>query len=154
MDAPSTATICTPPDRRELHRIDRLREGDRHVPERSFAQALDRVDVDQPSRADDPDAVGDVLHLVERVRRDEDRSPVGRRLAQERSNLRLEQWVEAGRGLVENDEVGAVHERLDDADLLAVPFRKLADGAIEVDVESRAECVAERLVDASTQVRE
>ncbi len=125
-------------NRRERCRIDDIGEDDRHVPERSLAEALDRVDVDQPTGTDDPHAVGDVLHLVERVRGDEDRSSVGRRLAEERPHLGLEQRIEAGRGLVEDDDVRAVHEGLHDADLLSVPFRELADRPVEVEVESQS----------------
>ncbi len=92
-----------------------------------------------------------MLNLIERVRGDEDGSPIGRGLAKERANLRLEKRIEAGRGLVEDDEIRAVHERLHDADLLAVPLRELADWTVEIQVETRAELVAQPLVDASTQ---
>ena len=37
------------------------------VAERSLAKRGDAVDVDQPTGADDSDAVGRMLHLVERV---------------------------------------------------------------------------------------
>ena len=71
-----------------------LGEDDRHVPQRALAQVRDRVDVDQPAGPDDPDAVGGVLHLVERVRGEEDGAAVGGGLAQERAHLGLEERVE------------------------------------------------------------
>ena len=43
-------------------------EDDRDVAERAVAQGRDGVHVEEPTVADDPYAVGRVLHLVERVR--------------------------------------------------------------------------------------
>ena len=52
--------------------------------------------------------------------------------------------VEAAGRLVEDEQLGPVHERLHDPDLLAVPLRELADRAVEDAVEALAELVAER----------
>ena len=54
---------------------DRFTERHGDVAERSLAQALHGIDIDEPAGADDSDAVRDVLHLVERVRREEHRRP-------------------------------------------------------------------------------
>src|SRR5512134_2381821 len=74
----------------------RFGEGDRHVTERPLAEALDRVDGDEPPGADDRHPVGDVLNLVQRMRGDEDRTSFCRSLAQQRAHLGLEQGVETG----------------------------------------------------------
>jgi len=70
---------------------------------RALAQCRDAVDIDQPPVADDPDAAGRMLHLVERVGREEDRSAVGRGLAQKRTEVLLQQRVEPAGRLVEDE---------------------------------------------------
>ena len=107
-----------------------------------------RVDVDQPAGADDADAVGDVLHLVERVRREEDGAAVGGGLAQQRPELGLEQRVEPARRLVEDSELGPVHERLHERRSSAgCPSRARRIGRSSTTPKPLAERVAERRVD-------
>ena len=124
------------------------------MPQRALAQVLDGVDVHEPAGADDPDAVGGVLHLVERVRREEDGAPVGGGLAQELANLGLKERVEPRARLVEHDQLGPVHERLHEPDLLAVALREVADRPVELQGEPLAQLVAEAVVGAAAQARE
>ena len=69
-----------------------------------LAQALDGVDVDQPAAADDRHPIRNVLHLVERVRRQEDRRARGDRFAQQGPELLLEDRIETARRLVEHEQ--------------------------------------------------
>ena len=124
------------------------------MPQGALAEVLDGVDVDETAAADDRHAVGGVLHLVERVRGEEDRAPVGRGLAQERAYLGLEKRVEPGARLVEDDQLRAVHERLNEADLLAVALREVADGPVELEAEPLAELGSEAIVGAAAKPRE
>ena len=77
--------------RRERLGIDRRREDDRHVAQGPLAQGGDRVDVDEPAAADDPDAIRGLLHLVEGVRGEEDGAAGRRGLPHEQSELVLQQ---------------------------------------------------------------
>ena len=119
------------------------------MPQRPLAQLGDAIDADQLSGADDPDAVGRMLHLVERVRGEEDRSALGRRLANESPKLLLKQRVEPAGRLVEDQERRPVHECLDEPELLAVALRELTDRAVEHRAEPLAELVAERRLAAA-----
>ncbi len=85
-----------------------------------------------------------MLHLVEGVGREEDGAAVGGGLAEQRAHLRLQERIEPARRLVEDGELGPVHERLHDPDLLPVAARQLPDRAVEHDAEPLAERVAER----------
>jgi hypothetical protein len=55
----------------------------------------------------------------------------------------LKQRVEAAGRLVEDEQIGAVHERLDHAELLAVALGELADRAVEDRSEPCAELFPE-----------
>ena len=90
------------------------------MPHGALVQLGDVLDRDQAAVADDPDPVGDVLHLREHVGRQEHRAPVGRGLAQELVEGLLHQRVEPGGRLVEHEQFGPVRERLDEPDLLLV----------------------------------
>ena len=59
-------------------------------------------------------------------------APRGLRLGDELVEGLLDEGVETGGRLVEHQQVGRVHERLDEPDLLPVPLREGADGAIEL----------------------
>ena len=97
----------------------------------SPSQRFDGIGDDQLSLADDRDAVGDALHLVELMGREEHGAPIGDGLAQQPVELVLHQWVEAGRRFVEHEQLGSVHEREDQPELLAVALRQLVRRAIE-----------------------
>ena len=118
------------------------------------AQRLDPVDLDQPAFADDRDAVAGSLDLAQDVARQEDRPALGLRLADERVERLLDERVEARGRLVEDEQLGPVLERDDEADLLLVALRVLPEPARWVDVEALDERRLVGLVDAAPQVRE
>jgi hypothetical protein len=82
------------------------------------------------------------LHLGEDVRREEHGAPLAGRLAQEGVERLLDERIEPRGGLVEDEQLGPVHERLHEPDLLAVPLREGADRAIEVELELLRERLA------------
>ena len=116
-----------------------------------IAQRLDPVDPDQPALADDRDPVAGLLDLGQDVAREEDRAALGLRLADDLVERLLDERVEARRRLVEDQQVGPVLERDDQADLLLVALRVLAELAARVDVEARDQL---GLVDADRRRRE
>ena len=88
--------------------------------ERAGAKVLDGVDELEPAFADEADAIGHVLHLGQDVRGEEDRAASPGDLRDELVERLLHERVEPARRLVEHEQVGIVHERLDEADLLPV----------------------------------
>ena len=103
-----------------------------------------RVDEVEPALADQADPIGDVLHLGQDVRGEEDRAAALGGLGDQLVERLLHERVEAARRLVEDEQVGVVHERLDEPDLLPVSARELLDPAVEVEVEPFRELVAPR----------
>ena len=95
--------------------------------------------VDQPALADDADAVADPLDLVELVRGEEHGGAALALLGDDGQELLLHQRIEPGGGLVEDQQLGLVEERLDQADLLAVAARQLAQRARQVGLEALGE---------------
>ena len=83
-------------------------------------QLVDRAPRDQPAGLHDRDVVGHLLHLVEDVRRDEDRAPL---LLDERADhvaeLEHARGVEPVRRLVEHEQLGVVEQGARDAEALA-----------------------------------
>ena len=63
----------------------------------------------------------------------------------ERVERLLDQGVETDGRLVEDDQVGPVHEGLDESDLLAVALRERLDRSVDVEFEARREraCITE-----------
>ncbi len=68
--------------------------------------------------------------------RQEDGPALGPRLADELEERLLDERVEAGRRLVEDEQVGPVLERDDEPDLLLVALRVLLEPAARVEVEA------------------
>lgn len=68
--------------------------------------------------------------------------------------LVLEERVQSGGWFIEDEQLGLVHERLDDTNLLAVPSREFLDGSIQVQIESSGELSDRRVRDSSTEVSE
>src|SRR5262249_2228242 len=118
------------------------------------AQRLDAIDPDQAAVADDRDAVARPLDLAEDVAREEHRPALRLRLADDLVAGLLDERVEAGRRLVEDEQVGPVLERDDQPDLLFVALRELAELARGVDIEARDQLLLVRRVDATAEVRE
>ena len=59
-----------------------------------------------------------------------------------------------GDRLVQDQQLGLVHERLDQAELLPVAGRQLAYGAIEIGVEALDQRVTDARIDPAPQLRE
>jgi hypothetical protein len=57
--------------------------------------------------------------------------------------LVLHEWVKARRWFVEHEQLGAVHEREHDPELLAVALRQLVDLSVQVHVEPLDELIAQ-----------
>ena len=79
----------------------------------------------------------------------------GRRgLAHEQAELVLQQRIEPARRLVEDEQLGTVHERLHEPELLAVALRELADRPVEHDTEALDERVPQPRIDRSAETGE
>ena len=133
-------------DRREHAGVDAPGEAELDGARGFAPQALHRVGDEEPPILDDGDAVDDALHFVELVGGQEHGPPFGDRLAHESRELVLHQRIEAGGGLVEDQQFRPVHEGQHDADLLPVAFGERAHGAVQDDVEPFDEVVEEGAV--------
>src|ERR671910_531343 len=87
-----------------------LLPGDRRLLRAAAAQRLGGVEGEQPARRDDPDPVGEVLGLVEVVRGEQDRRALGSQGADEVPEVAPGLGVEAGGGLVEEEQLGATDD--------------------------------------------
>ena len=76
-------------------------------------QLLETLDRHHPAVADDADAVGDALHVVEDVGRQQDRSAASGHLQHHGVELVLHERVEPAGRLVQDEELGIAHQRLD-----------------------------------------
>ena len=112
--------------RRNSPAVDRRGELDLEPLDGDLAEVLQRVDDDEPPLAQDREPVGDPLDLRQRVRGEEHRATLGADLAEQRVEALLHERIEAGDRLVKDQQLGLVHERLDQAELLAVAGRELA----------------------------
>ncbi len=92
--------------------------------------------------AKDRQPVGHALDLRQGVRGEEHRAALGADLAEQRVKALLHERIETGDRLVQDQQLGLVHERLDQAELLSVAGRQLADRAIEIGVEPLGQRVA------------
>src|SRR5438128_4774655 len=106
-------------------------------------------DTHQLAVADNPNSVADVLDLGQDVRRKKNRRAIIAGFAQKQVELLLVQRVEATGGLVEDQQVGPVHEREHDRELLLVAARVLAKTPAEVELESLGEGMHLPRVDAA-----
>ncbi len=132
----SVDTSLTPVERRERRHRHLAGEAQLDLVVGEVAQRLDPVDLDQPALADDRDAVAGLLDLAEDVARQEDRPALGLGLADDLVEGLLDERVEAGGRLVEDQQVGPMLERDDQPDLLLVALRVLLELAARVDVEA------------------
>lgn len=123
----------------ELRRVHRVAEAQLERARRALAQALDGVGANQPAVFDDPDPVRHPLDLVELMGGEEHRPPGCGRLAQQMLELVLHQWVEPRGRLVEDEQLGFVHQCEHDADFLTVALRELRDLAVERQPEPLSE---------------
>ena len=118
------------------------------------AQRLGPIDAGELAAADDRDAVARLLDLGQDVRAQEDGAALFLGLADDRVELLLDERVEAGRRLVEEQQVGPVLEGDDQADLLLVALRVLAELARRIDLEPLDQLLLVGAVDAAAQVGE
>ena len=82
------------------------------------------------------DPVAGLLDLGQDVARQEDRPALRLRLADEVVERLLDERIESGRRLVEDEQLRPVLERDDEPDLLLVALRVLAELATRIDVEA------------------
>ncbi len=114
-----------------------------------IVQLLEARDLDQPPGADDADPVADVLHLGEDVRGEKDGRPFRTRFADHGVELLLVERIEAAGGLVENQQLRAVHERDDQRQFLLVAATVLAESLRKVELQPVAELLNLGMVDAA-----
>ena len=77
----------------------------------------------------------------------EDGATFGGRLPQQAVKLVLHERIQPGGGLIEHQQLGAVHEREHDPELLAVALRQLVDLAVEDHPEPFDQLIAQPLID-------
>src|SRR5437868_11691830 len=106
--------------------------------------------MDQLAGTQDADAIAHVLHLGQDMRGTEDRGAALLSLTQQVVALLLVQRVEAARRLIEDQQVGLVHESEQDPELLLVAARVLAKSAVQVEVEPLRDGADLALVDAAS----
>jgi hypothetical protein len=84
----------------------------------------------------------------------EHRAPRLPRLTDQLEELPLHQRIESAGGLVEDQQVGVAHERLDDPDLLAVAVRERPDPTFEVQLQALGQEHDSPPLDAPTEAAE
>ena len=119
-------------------------EPDRDVADRCCSEIVDGFGGDDAPVADDRHPLAEVLDLVEHVGRQEHRGALGDDLAAEGLELPLDEWIESRGRLVQHDQLGPVHERRHQRDLLPVPTRQVVDRPVEIDAEAGDEPVEVR----------
>jgi len=89
----------------------------------------------QPPVTDQPDPVADLLDVGQHMGGQEHGAAVVDGLPDQVAELLLDQRVEPERGFVEDDQLRAVHEGLDEGHLLLVPVRQVLVLAVELKPE-------------------
>ncbi len=102
------------------------------------AQLVERALGDQPAAGDDADAVGHALGDFEDVRGHDDGAAGGDALAQHVLDLARGAGVEAGQRLVEDDELGVVHQRAGERHLLPHALGEAFAALVRVRAQGRA----------------
>src|SRR5437016_5903698 len=90
-------------------------------------QLGDRAGEDDAATVEQRDPVAHALHLIEVVRRQEDRGPVGFEAADHAEEFLRRMRVERGRRLVEDRHARALHQDLGEAEALAHALRECPD---------------------------
>ena len=108
---------------------------DHQLRQARLGRALARDGVDLLAAAEDADPVGDLEHLVQLVRDEDDRHPVGLEVAEDLEQLERLLRREHGGRLVEDQDVGLAVERLQDLDPLLLADRDVGDQRVGVDLE-------------------
>src|ERR1035437_3276733 len=129
-------------------------EIDLELAQGALLQPRDRFDGEQPALADDPNTVAQVLDFGQLMRGDEDRPSFGTSLLAQTLELQLDEWVQAGRRLVEDEQIGPDHEGCDKTDLLLVAAREALDLLRRVELDTLDQILAVDLVNATLEVAE
>jgi hypothetical protein len=127
---------------RPLRRIDDARDADLHDIGHRFGR---RADVAQLAAMQDRDGVTACGDVGQHMRRQHQRV-LAAEVPHEFAQLERLHRIEAGRGLVEHDEIGFVDDRLRHADALAIAFRQRTEQARR-DVAEVAAC--DRAIDGA-----
>ena len=99
-------------------------------------EVRDRVGDHEPAVTQDGDDVRHRLDLAQHVGGEEHGAAAVPDLPDQLEELALDEGVQPRGRLVEDEQVGVVHECLHDADLLAVAVRERADADVQVEIES------------------
>ena len=125
----STRAEATPGRLREERGVPLELDVDRVPPARGLHLG-ERAGLDDLPVVDEDDLVAELLRLAHLVRREEDRLPLRRQLLEQAPHEDDVHRVEAGAGLVEDDELGVEEEGAGQLDLLLVPLRELLHLAV------------------------
>src|SRR5207302_2887544 len=94
---------------------------------RGGQKVLEPALVDDPALADDRDAVAELLYLREEMARQQHGDPLAGQAANEVAHVAHAGRVEAGSGLVQEEQLRLPQKRRGDAEPLAHPVRVAAD---------------------------
>ncbi len=115
--------------------VDRRREQHGHPSRRGGAQLAERAHGDQLSAAHEPDPLADAIDFRQDVRREEHGRPPGARELVHRLCERFDhQRIEAGGGLIEDEQRRLGHQRLNDAELALHPVRVVAHAPLQIEI--------------------
>ena len=95
-------------------------------------QATDIGDLGNLALANDADARAQALDFAQNVGGEENGDTAGVLLADEVEEITLHERVEAGGGLIEEEQLGAMQQALHDADFLLVAVGEVADAAVHL----------------------
>ncbi len=112
------------------------------------------VHLDEAPIADDANAAAGLLNLGQDVRGEEDRVSLALYFPQHAVKLLLVEGIEATARLIQDKQAWTMHEGLDQAQLLAVATRILAEALARIEVQSLAELLHVGAVNAAAQVAE
>ena len=124
--------------RRRLRDAQQDLSADHEAREALLRRALRGQRLDQLAAAEHRDPVGDLEHLVELVRDEDDRLAARRQLSHDLEELLCLLRREHGGGLVQDEDVGVAIERLEDLDALLLADRDVLDAGARIDGEAVA----------------
>jgi hypothetical protein len=110
-----------------------------HVSQGPRPQNVDPFLLHQPPGPQDRDFVAELLDLRQRVAGKQDRAAGGNNGAQLVVQCRAHEWIKRGRGLVQDQEPGSMHQRGDQPQLLLHATRVVTHAPVQVQVEARDE---------------
>jgi hypothetical protein len=122
--------------------------------DRPFPQRLDPFHGDQPPFPDDAHPVSGLLHLAQDMGGHKDRAPGLLHLAGHGDELPLQERIQPTGGLVKDQQLRRVHERLNEAELLPVPLGQAPDLAAQVQLQAFGQLINAGTSDAAAEVGE